>query len=532
MQKLTLRDYQEKAVKALFDYFYEKQGNPCLAMPTGSGKSLVIADFIYRAVMSHATIKILMITHVKELIKQNAEELENYWSNAPVGIYSAGLGKRQLGSNIVFGGIKSLINAKEHLGHYDLIIIDECHTLSNKDDSMYKVLIEYLKGINPNLRIVGLSATPFRIGQGYITDGGIFTDICYDITKMEEFNKLIKDGYLTTLIPKRTSLRVDVSDIKIQAGEYNLMELQEAWDKDDVTYRAVKEIIEYSENRKSWLIFCSGIKHSEHVCECLHSFGISATFVHSKMEASKRDEAIEGFTNDKYQAICNNGILTTGYNKKTIDLIAVLRHTCSPGLWVQMLGRGLRVAPGKENCLVLDFAGNTEALGPINDPVIPRRKGDKPGEIPIKICPICGVYNHTTTRICCSCGYEFPICSTINHTASTLELIKGAGLEEQQISVFKIDEVFYFKHKKNESPATLKCTYRSGVKKFDEYVCLEHAGFARKKAVDWWKQRISHTESSPVSVDEALQKISHLKIPKEIVVIINRKYPEIISHRF
>jgi len=204
------RWYQDEAEYSIFDYFQRgNKGNPVVAMPTGTGKSIVIANFIRRIFSNWPNQRIMMLTHVKELIEQNAEKLMSIWPTAPLGIYSAGLNSREMIMPIVFGGVQSVAPAirrtleendgrPSHLRHFgwrDLLLIDECHLLSDKESSQYQYIISELRAINPNLKVIGFTATPYRMKMGLITDNGIFTDICYDVTGVESFNRLIAEGF-------------------------------------------------------------------------------------------------------------------------------------------------------------------------------------------------------------------------------------------------------------------------------------------------------------------------------------------------
>jgi DNA repair protein RadD len=203
--------YQRQAVDAIYSYFERHSGNPVIAMPTGTGKSVVIALFLYEVFCMWPNQRVVMATHDKRLIEQNADELREMWPLAPVGIFSAGLKMRQANMPIVFGGVKTMVNDVQALGWRDLMLIDECHLLSPKDDSDYQKLIFELLKINPKMKVIGLTATPFRMRQGYITDGGIFSEIAYDITSKENFNRLVAEGFLCPLYPKATQIEMDMS---------------------------------------------------------------------------------------------------------------------------------------------------------------------------------------------------------------------------------------------------------------------------------------------------------------------------------
>jgi len=551
---MKLRDYQEYAVKSIFDYFISYSGNPLVVMPTGTGKSLVIAGFCKEALHNYPNTKIMLLTHVKELIQQNYEKLLAIWPTAPVGIYSAGLHQRDTFNPITFGGVASVVKEDLKLfGYVDILLIDEAHLVSPREETMYVKLINDLKKINPYLKVIGLTATDYRQGHGKLTnEGHIFTDVAVDMSKKDSFNWFIQEGYLVPLIPKKPMLEVDTSKIKIRGGEFVDKDAQEAIDKNEITYQACAELVQYAtaQNRRSWLVFSTGVDHAIHIYEMLQGMDISVTYVHSKMPEKERDNNIADFKAGKYTAMVNNGILTTGFDCPQIDLIAMLRLTMSASLWVQMLGRGTRpcyevgyplttkeerlasiATSQKQNCLVLDFAGNTRRLGPINDPVIPQPRSKGKGDAPVKICDACMCYNPAGVRFCEQCGTEFPRFYKVKATASTNELI-AASSDMTVSDVFSVDRVVYKKHiSKNTEIPSLKVTYSCGLRLFTEFVCIEHSGFPSKKARDWWRYA-ANDNWTPNTVDEAILNIDILRKPKRIRVWLNKEHPEILNHEY
>lgn len=549
---MPLRDYQDFAVESIFKYFETHSGNPIVAMPTGTGKSHVISDFIRRVVMGFPNQKIVMLTHVKELIEQDLAKLLEAWPTAPVGVLSAGLDRYDTRQPIIFAGIGTAIKRVHLLGYIDLILIDECHLVSPEQETMYKRFIKLARQENPNLKVIGFTATHFRMGQGMLTDdGGLFTDTCVDMTGIKAFNWFIEEGYLVRLVPRPMKTQIDISSVRITGGEYNLKDLQKATDIEEITYAALQETMEFGKDRNKWLIFGTGIDHVVHIAEMLDSFGISVTYVHSKMESSQRDANIEAYKAGRYQVMVNNGILTTGFDDIEIDLIVILRYTMSSVLWVQILGRGIRpwYAPGfdlntrdgrlaaiynspKRNCLVLDFPGNTKRLGPINDPIIPKKRGKKGGPAPIRICENCGIYCHASLAACPECGFIFPRITRLHTSASTAVLIAETKEEEKPIiEDFKVDKVVYKESRKEGKPPTLKVQYYCGLRRFEDWQCFEHKGRPANKANEWWRL---HTEYStpPETVFEAIQRLDEIKTPQLIKVWINKKYPEVLNYAF
>lgn len=548
---MKARGYQTGAVEALWQYFHDHAGstdphNPLVAMPTGTGKSVVIALFLRSIFEQFYNQKVMVLTHVKELIEQNHSKLMAVWPGAPAGINSAGLKQRSHSMPIIFGGIGSVHKHPELFGHVDLILIDEAHLISPNETTTYRKFIAALMTVNPFLKVIGLTATPWRLGQGLLTEDGIFTDICYDLTTMDEFNKLLDEGYLSTLIPRPTKLMLDVSGVHKVAGEFNAHELNLAVDKDEITWAALLETYELAHDRKKWLIFASGVHHAIRIGEMLTYMGISNIVIHSKM--SDRDEGIKGFKSGKYQVAVNNNVLTTGFDCPEIDLIVVLRPTMSPVLWVQMLGRGTRpvYAPGfdletiagrlaaiaagpKQDCLVLDFARNTKRLGPINDPIIPRARGKGPaGAAPVKECPVCKTYNHTKASVCIKCGYKFTFEVKIREGASSDQLIKPADIPV--VEVFKVDHVAYHKIQKLPNPPAMQVTYYVGLRRFKEMVCFQHEGFPNRAARDWWRLRTD--APFPDTTEYGVAVADRLPFSRYIKVWTNKPYPQILEHSF
>jgi DNA repair protein RadD len=553
---MQLRWYQEEAVDSLFTFFEQHGGrnpdgsparaNPLVCLPTGTGKSLVIAEFIRRALNIYPQTRAFMATHVKELITQNASKMQDAWPLAPLGIYSAGLKSRDTIQPIVFGGVKSCVGKGDLFGFRDFLIIDECHLVSPSADTTYVEFIKELLAINPYLKVIGLTATPYRLGLGLMTNGNIFSDIAFDMCNIEGFNRLIAQGFLTPLIPKRTDTELDVSGVGMSNGEFNEGQLQAAVDKTETTFKVLREFVQYGQDRRCWLVFAAGVQHAEHVAEMLNTaFGISTVCLHSKQSDKINDANLAAFKSGEVRCAVSMNKLTTGVDHPPIDYIGMLRPTMSTGLWVQMLGRGTRpydfhkpdqYIPGfeftKRNCLVLDFAGNTRRLGPINDPVIPRLKGKgSPGDSPIRICDSCGVYNHASSRVCFACGCEFNFSPKLSKTAGTDELLRS---ELPQIEPFQVSRMVMSEHISRAGRSGLKCSYYcSGAvpRTFYEYISVEASGFHGKKSRDWVRQRWGEPPEGMTNKD-VLALGPYLRTPRQVNVWINKQTPEIVSHEF
>lgn len=472
-----LREYQQRTIDQLYAWFNAgNQGNPCLVLPTGAGKSHIIAALCKDALQSWPETRILMLTHSRELIGQNAEKLRQHWPNAPMGIYSAGLKRKELGEPITFAGIQSVRTKASQIGHCDIVIIDEAHLVSHKDEGGYRTLLTDLLVINPNLRVIGLTASPYRLGHGYITDKPAIFDALIEPVSIEE---LIHKGFLSTLRSKLTATKLEVEGVHKRGGEYIESELQAAVDTSDKNRLVAAEIVRLGHSRKSWLVFCAGVDHAQHIAEALNHQGITTECVTGETPSNERDRILTDFKAGRITALTNANVLTTGFDAPGIDLIAMLRPTMSPGLYVQMAGRGLRVAPGKTDCLVLDFAGVVEQHGPITAVKPPPKKGDKVGEAPVKVCDHCQEICHLSVRVCPACGEAFP-----EPVKETLKLHNHDIMGIEGIDM----EVTAWQWRKHISRASgremLAVTYYGSLSDapVTEYLAVTHDGYAGEKS--------------------------------------------------
>jgi len=520
---LNLRPYQEAAIAAIYDYFARKAGHPLVVIPTAGGKSIVLAAFVQSVLQQWPDQRILIVTHVRELIAQNHAEMLGLWPDAPAGIYSAGLGKREIGARILFAGIQSIHRRAYDVQQCDLVLIDEAHLIPRASDTMYRRFLDTLSRINPHLKVIGFTATPYRLDSGMLHhgDGRLFTDIAYEVS----IRDLIAAGYLCPLVSKATEAKLDVSGVGSRGGEFIASQLQAAVDRGPITHAAIDEIIAHGMDRRSWLAFCSGVEHARHVAAALGERGISCATIFGDTPAAERDRIIASFKRGQIRALASMGVLTTGFNAPAVDLIAMLRPTKSPGLYVQMAGRGTRLAPGKENCLVLDFAGNVARHGPI-DAVRPQAPGEGEGAPPTKICPNCDSILPAAARVCPDCGHAFPPPELkVAATATTLAI-----LSTQRPQWIPVTNVRLSRHEKPGKPPSLRVDYQCGLNWHSEWVCFEHTGYARDKAAAWWRARSA--APVPRSVAAALAATNLLRKPSAIAVRPSGRFSEIVNYRF
>lgn len=482
---MKLRPYQQRAIDQLYDWFRAgNTGNPCLVLPTGAGKSHIVAALCHDALTNWPETRVLMLTHVKELIEQNAAKLRAHWPGAPMGIYSASVGRKELGEPITFAGIQSIRKRAAELGHVDLVIIDEAHLVSHKDEGGYRDLLRELAAINPALRVVGLTATPYRLGHGLITDGDALFDDLIEPVSIEE---LVQLGYLSRLRSKVTGARLDTTGVHTRGGEFVEAELQRAVNTKDQNERVVREVIGLAGDRRSWLFFCAGVEHAEAVCDVLRAEGVEAACVTGATPKGERERIIDRFRKGKLRALTNANVLTTGFDHPGVDLIAMLRPTMSPGLYVQMAGRGLRIADGKADCLVLDFAGVVERHGPITAVEPPGRRREGNGEAPVKVCDACAELVHPTVRVCPSCGFEFPAPEPKKLELRDVDIM---GSPPSAVRELHVTEWEWRRHVGRASgKESLRVRYYGGMTEtVDEYLTIAHEGYAGDKA----RRKLAH----------------------------------------
>jgi len=499
---ITLRPYQIEAVSAVYDHLRHRDDHPCVVIPTAGGKTPVMAS-ICRDAVGQWNGRVLILAHVKELLEQAVEKLHamapDLWNR--IGVYSAGLKSRDTDHPIIVAGIQSVYRRAAELDAFDLICIDEAHMLPPDGEGMYRTFLADARVVNPNIRLIGLTATPYRMSTGMICGlDNLLNHVCYEVGVRE----LIVQGYLCPLKTKAGRRKVDTSDLHIRGGEFIAGEVEALMDDDSLVRSACREIVDQTRDRHSVLIFASGVKHAQHVQRVLGEMGRECGFVCGETLPFERAATLDRFKEDRLKYLVNVNVLTTGFDAPNIDCVALLRPTNSPGLYYQMVGRGFRLHPSKANCLVLDFGGNILRHGPVDALQVEDRSGGS-GEVPAKECPECQAVIHAAYATCPECGYEFPPPERQKHDqqASTAGILSGEVTETD----YDVSEVFWGVHVKRgapeDHPRTMRVDYRCGFNDYhSEWVCPEHTGYARGKFEAWWRAR-SH-EPLPESADQAV----------------------------
>jgi DNA repair protein RadD len=518
---LELRPYQRAAIDGLYEYWANKKGdNPLLVCPTGSGKSLIIAHLVKDA-MSFLGTRVLMLTHVKELLEQNATELLNLYRDADVGFYSASLKKKVLHRAVTFAGIQSIHKrAFDMIPPPDLVIVDECHLIPRSDSTRYNKFLSDLKLANPAVKIVGLTATPYRLDSGWLHkgEGAIFDGIAYDIPVAD----LMEQGFLAPVVSKAGVRKIDLSEVGHRGGEFIESELAKAASDPELVRETVAEIVQYGSDRKAWLIFACGVIHANMIRDEFQVHGIEAHVVTGADGMTERAEKIERFRRGAYKCLINVNVLTTGFNVPHVDLIGIVRATESAGLYVQIVGRGTRLAPGKTDCLVLDYGDNVMRHGFI-DKVKPKIKSKTDdGEAPCKECPSCQTIQHAAMRNCVTCGYAFPP-PVLNHGNKAYS---GAMISTQvQAEWVIVDDVGYSRWRKEGKPDSIRVTYYCGLIKVSEWLCPDHGGYAAERYI----KRMAALGATATTTEEAITECDTWIRPSKIKVKPNDKFYDIVQ---
>ncbi len=389
----TLRPYQADSVKAVIHYFRKHSTPAVIVLPTGAGKSLVIAELARLAKG-----RVLVLAHVKELVEQNHAKYEGYGLKGS--IFSAGLGRKETDQQVVFASVQSVVrNLDSFKNQFSLLVIDESHRVPDEKTSSYQKVITHLRELNPGIKVLGLTATPYRLGMGWIyqyhTRGQVrteesrfFRDCIFELP----IRYLLDENFLT---PARMMdapvLSYDFSQLKpANTGRYKEAEMDMVIDKAKrATPQIVEQIIQYAKERKGVMVFAATVRHAQEIHGLLPE-GETAIVI-GDTPTPERDAIIQSFKNREIKYLVNVSVLTTGFDAPHVDLIAILRPTESVSLYQQIVGRGLRLSEGKSECLVLDYAGNSYDL---YQPEVGDPKPDSTSEIITIPCPACGFNNN------------------------------------------------------------------------------------------------------------------------------------------
>lgn len=533
---------------ATYKHLREKNTNPCIEVSVGGGKSWISAQIMSDVVKTWGG-RAILLCHVKELLEQDLEKLNILSPDIKTGMYSAGFGRYDTSAPAIVAGIQSVYSKAASFGHRDICIIDEAHMIQPNDEGMYGTFVDGLRKINPKIRFIGMTATPYRLKGGLICGPDrLFGELSYSIGLKE----LIDKGFLSKLVAKSGKNLANLDNIHIRAGEFVAEEVEAAMMESRVVASACREIVELTKDRRSVIIFCSSIAHCHHVAKLISEFsGEECAVVTGDTPSQERADILYRFKGGSIPSdlfgsvkgplkfVANVDCLTTGFDAPNIDSVALLRPTMSPGLLLQMCGRGTRLSPdtGKTDCLILDFANNISRHGCLDQLRPPsEHTGEKRGPL-AKACPECSTMMPLPVMTCPSCGYVYPAPEKkirIEAEASTLGVISGEVTTET-LDVTEVDyEPWTKRGAPQGSPRTVRVTYWCGLEHYSEWLCPEHTGYARRKFEDWFiSRRVSPDIFVPTSVDEFLEHdfAGFIRGTKDITIrrVAGEKFPNIIK---
>lgn len=410
---MELRWYQQEAIDAIRAYT-GRAG--VVNLPTGAGKSIVIAHAVVDT-LAHGG-RVLNVIHNGDLVRQNGAAIERLLGQ-PVGIVSAAVGKKDWSNQAVVCSVGSAFRNVAQAGRFDRVIVDECHLVSPDTQTMYGQLLAGIRQNNPDVQLIGLSATPWRM-DGPLIGAGAFEDEIYSAGTPEAFARLLGDGYLSPLVAGPVSV-IDMAGVKLAAnGDYS---------EGDASHRIepllpelIPQMLQDAVGRRKGLIFAPTVKCAKLILELLLQQGETCALVTGETPSGERKDLIDRFKRGHaFRWMVSVSALTTGFDVPDIDILVCFRPTKSSALWVQILGRGTRIHPGKLDCLVLDYTDNVGRCGPIDNPRIPSRKVKGAGGAVKKYCPVCEAGVHASARHCPACGHVFEVFSKAEHIMANAE---------------------------------------------------------------------------------------------------------------
>lgn len=555
---MQLRDYQREAIDATYKFWLERDGNPVIVLPTGTGKTVLFAALIKELDEEMRGLRVLLLAHRAELLMQAENKLQTIYEDADIGVYCAGIGRKEIEQNITIASRDSIINKLDDLGKIDLVIIDEAHRINNKDEGRYRQIIEHLRKENGNIGVLGVTATDYRAQK---SDGNPYIHGASRIFSGVSFSRPIKwfidNGYLCKMSTPRTTVEIDTSNITTVAGDFNQKQLASAAEAE--VDRCCKDLAQHVKmtDRKSTVVFCASVLHAEMVADIMgKDYYLLCAVIHGKMDRDTRAGILERFESGHIGMIANVGVLTEGWDAPRVDCIALMRPTKSLGLFMQMIGRGTRTFEGKEYCLLLDYGGCIDRFGPID---VARPVERKP-EVRTKDCEQCGEINSFYARKCPNCSFQFQAnpmkecgyCETPNPPSAVRCIACGEIFPRDLISkaskrtLFSTERDHRFKyvesmsmevHNSNKTGRDyVRVVFNCGP--FDQYstvMCLGYPGYAGEKA-----QRLAAsfypsmgaattTPEHFVHLWKTLDK-GFFCVPKSIMIDFNSKYQDVVRY--
>lgn len=540
------RDYQDAQLTKLAEWFANKNNAgrwPLLVAPTGSGKSFTIANIAesFRSQYPGHDPKILVLVPSKELAEQDGEKLAHILpDDTSIGYYSASLGKKETGCDVTVATIGSIYKKAADFMDVNVILIDEAHVSNPDDEGRYREFINTLSLVG-NFIVIGLTATPFRGNGVWLTEGKapLFGGIAHEV----KIKELIDKGYLAPLVlpEKKVSTTIDTSSVSVAStGDYVIGEL------DDALMPHLESIAEevsmLTLSRKKIIAFTPSVKSAHALCAELRGQLFRCEVVCGETDKHLRAMFIQQFRDGELDCLVTVLALAVGFDVPDIDCVVWCRPTQSPVLYIQGAGRGLRAAPGKTDCLWLDFSDTTERLGPI-DAVTGRKKIKRTDQgAPYAICPECkSMVTPASLMECPYCGATLREPKVKTFTGASDAPVMASQITSKR---HRVTEVNYYPHEKPGSPPSIRVVYMSGYMKVaTEWICPLHKGYAGSYAGSWikkrattegWAQAIMDNATTELQVIQGIISYARTNFRKPTTILVSKsgKYPDITGYDF
>lgn len=516
---LKLRPYQQRVVDLTVRHVADYPDSaPTVVVPTGGGKSLISAALATQYAKQG---NVLIVTFRKELVAQTAEEMPQHLN---VSVFSAGIGRKETKGPIIVAGIQSVRKHWHKLPRIHTMIIDEIHW----GNAAYKEFIDNVRKHSPTMRVIGMTATPFD-GRGvhlHMLKEPITTGICAEVSMGE----LLRDGFLCNVVCYQAPTRLDVSGVGIDSktGDYKQNELQAAVDTEDQNQRVADDIMRIFAERKSVLVFASGVDHAKHLAALIPG---SKVIIGSTPKA-ERDSIVEEFRSGKLRWLVAVDTLLVGFNSPRADALALCRPTKSPLIYVQAIGRIMRTHATKDNALLCDFVGAVDEHGPV-DEVCGHPPKVSGGEAPCRICDSCFAICLAGVRRCPVCGEEFPppVPGEPVYDPRTGQIvISGVIANEDGTKTYPVSDVTYAVRNTRAGSEALVAYYHAPGRNTpvaeDWYNLFHHKRSVASRDMEKWLRR-SLTPGVPSNAQEALARaeLGGMKVPKSVTVRPGSPFP-------
>lgn len=545
---IELRPYQIRTLDHAWEAL-QVQLNVLISAPCAAGKTILFSKIVQRLLRENPAFRCLILTDREILVTQSRDKLASVAPelSADIGIVCSSVATdKELHKRVTIASRQTLINHLDRFEPVQLAIVDECHLMAVPNEQkelpdQFAVIVARLREYNPRMRLVGCTASPYRLGTGYIYGSNnregscpYFDQVDAEITTKE----LLAEGFIAPLVGRvktGDNFINDLQGVAITGGEYNLGQLSSLMCKEVHVQSCIDAWKEYASDRKKTLVFCTTIKHAETVAEAFTSQGIPAYAIHSKLSPVEESARMAALATGSAKVFTSVAKLTTGMDVVDLDCGIMARPTKSTALYKQMVGRFQRLAPEKDDALILDLVGCTKEFGTDMDNLkvqIPRGSGE--GDAPYKICPgenadgtVCGQSVHASLMYCPFCGFAFPRTEEIDAKLGKLE--KVTFNKQPEPEAYYVQSVKYDIHEsRNSGKYLIKVTYSCGpFSTLYEYVCLPdfYSGYAVEKARQWWDDRSE--EPFPDSVEEFMFLAEELLTPSVVWVVREGKFDRV-----